>query len=168
MNCTIVVEPTYHQHWHVKYCIAQCFEVLHKYNNVKFLFLVEEVRAAYSTDLKDHVVVTSYPPNPIAKFIRLKNRDRPERRLHPLDVQESRRQFVVEANECIFPHTTINVNCLVYLMESLRPNPLSVEEVERRLETNDLYEFLYNSSRNWSRHEFDRGNRLLIVFNGQR
>jgi len=127
---------------------------------------MEEVEDNFNRVLKEHVVVVSYPPNPIATFIRLKNRDRPARRDAVYDVAEIRRQFLIEANECIFPNTTINVNCLLYLMESLRPKPLTASEVEQRLGNVNIHDFLYNSSRAWSKHEFDHGNRLLIVFNG--
>ncbi|KAI8576387.1 hypothetical protein K450DRAFT_257056 [Umbelopsis ramanniana AG] len=118
------------------------------------------------TEVSSHVVLTMFPGNPLARYIRLKVRDIQHRRSQEDDHTEAfRRRFLSEASKIVFPGTIISIHALVYLMESLRPDPLSDAAVRHRLGQVDLYDFLISSSSAWDAHHMGHFDRELVAFN---
>lgn len=118
------------------------------------------------TEVSSHVVLTMYPGNPLARYIRLRGRDIKHRRSREDDhVEVFRKRFLSEADRIVFPGTIISIHALVYLMESLRPDPLSDAAVRQRLGQVDLYDFLTTSSTFWEAHHMGHSDRELVSFN---
>ena len=118
------------------------------------------------TEVSSHVVLTMFPGNPLARYIRLRDRDIKHRRGREDDHAEAfRRRFLSEASRIVFPGTIISIHALVYLMESLRPDPLSDLAVRQRLGQVDLYDFLTTSSTAWEAHHMGHLDRELVAFN---
>jgi hypothetical protein len=118
------------------------------------------------TEVSRHVVLTMFPGNPLARYIRLRDRDIKHRR-SPEDghAEAFRRRFLSEASRIVVPGTIISIHALVYLMESLRPDPLSDLAVRQRLGQVDLYDFLINSDIFWEAHHMGHMDRELVFFN---
>jgi hypothetical protein len=124
------------------------------------------LQSGLPTEVSSHVVLTMFPGNPLARYIRLKHRDIKHRRSPEDDhVEAFRRRFLSEASRIVFPGTIISIHALVYLMESLKPDPLSDVAVRHRLGQVDLYDFLVCSSSAWEAHHMGHVDRELVAFN---
>jgi hypothetical protein len=135
-----------------------------------YSFLGTELKNAlqsdHRTEISKHVVLTMFPGNPLARYIRLKVKDLPKRSNRDRDnVDYFRRQFIADAAKVVFPGTIISIYALVYLMESLRPDPMSDTEVRRRLGNVDLLDFLVNSTSAWRLHRLGNIESELVAFN---
>jgi hypothetical protein len=127
-----------------------------------FPCLVSEVKAAFDQELKDHVVLTVYPRNPLAKFVRLKRRSRPSYQIPQAHLLE---RFRKDASTCLYPSTMVNLHCLLYLIESLSSNPMTEPEVLAQYAGINLFRELITNCDGWARHQLDGDNNLLLWFN---
>ncbi|KAH8549750.1 hypothetical protein BGW37DRAFT_500646, partial [Umbelopsis sp. PMI_123] len=128
--------------------------------------LKNALQSDHRTEISKHVVLTMFPGNPLARYIRLKVKDLPKRSNRDRDnVDYFRRQFIADAAKVVFPGTIISIYALVYLMESLRPDPMSDTEVRCRLGNVDLLDFLVNSTSAWRLHRLGNIESELVAFN---
>ncbi|KAI9289581.1 hypothetical protein BC943DRAFT_314718 [Umbelopsis sp. AD052] len=118
------------------------------------------------TEVSSFIVLTMFPGNPLARYIRLKRRDIKHRRSQEDEnIDIFRQRFISEASKIVFPETVISIHALVYLMESLKPDPLSDVVVRQRLGQIDVYDFLISSSSGWTARHMGYNDRELVTFN---
>lgn len=131
--------------------------------------LVPQLRANYDhPSMVGCFTMTHYPANALAKFIRLPFRHRPSQALpentsvHRLEI------FDLDASFCVFPGTTINIHCLIFLLNTLPGRPPSSDDY-MKCTVDELFEYLAKRSAHlWSISSYDQGNRLLLDYDGRR
>ncbi|KAG2177887.1 hypothetical protein INT43_003134 [Umbelopsis isabellina] len=109
-----------------------------------------------------------YPANALAKFICLPFRHRPSQTLPENTRMHRFEMFDLDASYCVFPGTTININCLMFLLNTIPGRPPSGDDYMKST-VDELFEYLANRSAHlWSISSYDQGNRLLLDFDGRR
>ncbi|KAJ2961863.1 hypothetical protein NQZ79_g2921 [Umbelopsis isabellina] len=129
---------------------------------------VQQLRANYDHPaMVGYFRLTHYPANALAKFICLPFRRRPSQILPENSGMHRLEVFDLDASYCVFPGTTINISCLMFLLNTLPGWPSSDDDY-MHCTVDELFEYLAKHSAHlWSVSSYDQGNRLLLDFNGR-